>query len=50
VIILKWFVEEIGWEGMFLINVMQDREQWRSLVNAETHLCIDDGVADFLAS
>jgi hypothetical protein len=26
-------LREIGWEGMDLIDLAQDRDQWRALVN-----------------
>jgi hypothetical protein len=26
-------LREIGWDGMDLIDVAQDRDQWRALVN-----------------
>jgi hypothetical protein len=32
--ILKWvLLREIGWEGINWIDVAQDRDQWRALVN-----------------
>jgi hypothetical protein len=30
---IKMYLGEIGWGGMDLINLSQDRDQWRSLVN-----------------
>jgi hypothetical protein len=32
-IILKWILEEKGWEGMDGIHLAQDRDQWRAVVN-----------------
>jgi hypothetical protein len=32
-IILKWVLKEIGWEGVDWIQMVQDRDQWRTLVN-----------------
>jgi hypothetical protein len=29
---------EIGWDGMDWINLAQDREQWRALVNTVMNL------------
>jgi hypothetical protein len=37
-IILKWTCERFGWGGMDWINVAQDRERWRALVNAVMNL------------
>jgi hypothetical protein len=31
--ILKWILREIGWDGMDWIDLAQDRDQWRALVN-----------------
>jgi hypothetical protein len=31
--ILKWILREIGWDGMDWIEVAQDRDHWRALVN-----------------
>jgi hypothetical protein len=36
--ILKWILIEIGWAGMDWIDLAQDRDQWRSLVNAVINL------------
>jgi hypothetical protein len=30
---IKMYLREIGWNGMDWINVVQDRDQWRALVN-----------------
>jgi hypothetical protein len=30
---LKWILRETGWGGMDWIDLAQDRDQWRSLVN-----------------
>jgi hypothetical protein len=35
---IKMDLKEIGWEGMDWINLAQDRDQWRSLVNAVMNL------------
>jgi hypothetical protein len=29
----KWVDREIGWDGMDWIELAQDRDQWRALVN-----------------
>jgi hypothetical protein len=31
--IIKIDLREIGWDGMDWINLAQDRDQWRALVN-----------------
>jgi hypothetical protein len=38
-IILRW-IREIGWGGMESIDVSQDRDQWRSLVNTVINLLV----------
>jgi hypothetical protein len=37
-IILKYILEEIGWDGMNWIDVAQDRDQWRALANTIMNL------------
>jgi len=40
-IILKWiFKKEVGWEGMDWIDLAQDRDRWRELVNAVMNLLV----------
>jgi hypothetical protein len=36
--ILKWILERLGWDGMDWIDMNQDRNRWRSLVNAVMNL------------
>jgi hypothetical protein len=31
-------LREIGWDGMDWIDLAQDRDQWRALVNTEMNL------------
>jgi hypothetical protein len=31
-------LREVGWDGMDYIDLVQDREQWRALVNAVMNL------------
>jgi hypothetical protein len=38
--IIKMDLREIGWSGMDWINVDQDREQWRALVNTVMNLWV----------
>jgi hypothetical protein len=33
-------LREIGWDGMDLIELAQDRDQWRALVNTVVNLLI----------
>jgi hypothetical protein len=30
---IKVYLRDIGWDGMDLIDLAQDRDQWRALVN-----------------
>jgi hypothetical protein len=30
---IKMDLTEVGWDGMDLINLAQDRDQWRAVVN-----------------
>jgi hypothetical protein len=36
--IIKMDLREIGWDGMDWIDLAQDRDQWRALVNAVMNL------------
>jgi hypothetical protein len=36
--ILKWILGEIGWDGRDWIELAQDRDQWRALVNTVMNL------------
>jgi hypothetical protein len=35
---IKMDLREIGWDGMDWIDLTQDRDQWRALVNTVTNL------------
>jgi hypothetical protein len=35
---IKMVLREIGWEGMGWIDLAQDRDQWRALVNTVMNL------------
>jgi hypothetical protein len=39
-IILKWIIREIGWDGMDWIDLDQDRDQWKALMNTIINLRI----------
>jgi hypothetical protein len=36
--ILKWILREMGWYGINWIELAQDRDQWRALVNTVMNL------------
>jgi hypothetical protein len=35
---IKIYFTEIGWSGMDWINLAQDRDQWRAVVNTAVNL------------
>jgi hypothetical protein len=35
---IKIYLTEIGWDGMDWIDLVQDRDQWRALVNTVMNL------------
>jgi hypothetical protein len=35
---IKMYLREIGWDGMDWMDLAQDRDQWRALVNAVMNL------------
>jgi hypothetical protein len=37
---IKIDVREIGWDGMHSIDLVQDRDQWRALVNTVMNLWV----------
>jgi hypothetical protein len=37
---IKMHLREIGWDGMDLIDLAQDRDQWRPLVNTVINLWV----------
>jgi hypothetical protein len=36
--IIKMYIREIGWDGRDWIDLAQDREQWRALVNTAMNI------------
>jgi hypothetical protein len=36
----KMYLRDIGWDGMNWINLAQDRDQWRALVNTVMNLWV----------
>jgi hypothetical protein len=47
-IILKWYLREIGWCGMDWIDLAQDRDQSRALVNIVMKLWVPYNIEKFL--
>jgi hypothetical protein len=43
-------VREIGWCGMDWIDLAEDRDQWRALVNTVMNLRVPYNVGKFLSS
>jgi hypothetical protein len=41
---------EIGWGGMDWIDLAQDRDQWRALVNTVRNLRVAESAGKFLSS
>jgi hypothetical protein len=42
------YLREIGWDGMDLIDLAQDRVQWRALVNTVMNLRVLYNAGNFL--
>jgi hypothetical protein len=47
---IKMHLREIGWDGMDWIDLAQDRDQWRALVNTVMNLRVIQNVGEFLSS
>jgi hypothetical protein len=47
---IKTDVRDIRWGGMDWINLTQDRDQWRALVNTAMHLGVPQNVGKFLST
>jgi hypothetical protein len=43
-------LREIGWDGMDWIDLAQDRDQWRALVNTVMNLRVPQNAGKFLSS
>jgi hypothetical protein len=49
VVSIKMDIRETGWDGMDLINLAQDRDQWRAVMNAVMNLRIPYNAGKFLS-
>jgi hypothetical protein len=47
---IKMDLREIGWDGMDAIDLAQDRDQWRALVNTVMNLRVPQNAGKFLIS
>jgi hypothetical protein len=47
---IKMDLREIGWDDMDWIDLPQDRDQWRALVNTVMNLRLLQNAAKFLSS
>jgi hypothetical protein len=47
---IKMDLREIGWDGMDWIDLAQDRDQWRDLVNTVMNLRVSQSAGKLLSS
>jgi hypothetical protein len=47
---IKMDLQEVGWEGVVWMDMAQDRNRWRALVNAVMNLRIPQNAGNFLTS
>jgi hypothetical protein len=47
---IKLDLSEIGWDGMDWIDLGQNRDQWRALVNTVMNLRVAENAGKFLSS
>jgi hypothetical protein len=47
---IKIDLREIGWDGMDWIDLAQNRDQWRALVNTVMNLRVPKNAGKFLSS
>jgi hypothetical protein len=50
IINIKMDLREIGWGGVDWIDVAQDRDQWRALMNTIMNLRVPSNAGSFLSS
>jgi hypothetical protein len=43
------YLREIGWDGMDWIDLAQDRDQWRALVNTVINIWVPQNAGKFLS-
>jgi hypothetical protein len=46
---IKMNLREMGWDGVDWIDMAQDRDQWRALVNTVLNLRVPKNVGKFLS-
>jgi hypothetical protein len=47
---IKMDRRQIGWDGIYWINLVQDRDQWRALMNTVMKLRVPLNLGEFLSS